>query len=175
MRAAEIMEKAEQFCIKHSVVQYPVKIVDLCRAENISVFEEYLPTDVSGFIVIQDEDFENYGTGRLIVVNLADSARRRRFTIAHELAHYILHKDENQPYYAHRDAGQNGGIEREANMFASSILMPKALIESALEALSGSIFGDVPPYMRIGHIAKEFAVSQDAAQVRLDRLHLLWG
>ena len=173
MRSAEIIKKAEQFCIEHNVVQYPVKVVDLCRAENISVFEQYLPAGVSGFIVIQDEHFENYGTGRLIVVNLADSARRRRFTIAHELAHYILHKDESLTYYAHRDAGQNGGIEREANIFASCILMPRTLVESSLEELSGSIFGEAVPYMKISHIAKEFAVSPDAAQVRLDRLQLL--
>ena len=175
MQKSEIMKRAEQFCIKHDIMQYPVKIVELCRAEGISVFEEYLPRDVSGFIVIQEEEFENYGTGRLIVINLADSARRRRFTIAHELAHYILHRDESQPYYAHRDAGQNGGIEREANIFAGSILMPKHLVASALDDMSGTVFGDALPFMKINHIAKEFAVSKDAAQVRLDQLSLLRG
>jgi Zn-dependent peptidase ImmA (M78 family) len=167
MYAKEILEKAEQFCNKHGVEQPPVKIIELCKREGIKVFEQYLPRDVSGFIVIQKENFENYGTGKLIVVNLTDNANRRRFTIAHELAHYILHKDETEEYYAHRDAGQNGGIEREANLFASSILMPRALIETAVKEYRACILGSIPTHMLVEHIAQEFVVSKDAAQIRL--------
>jgi len=172
MQTSEIIEKAERFCAKHDVIERPVKIVNLCAAEGISVFEQYLPENVSGFIVIQDDIFQHYETGRLIVVNLSDSASRRRFTIAHELAHYILHWDESHDYYAHRDAGQNTGIEQEANIFASCVLMPQPLVESSLDGLS-EIFVEAPPFMWIDHIAKEFAVSRNAAQVRLEQLGLM--
>ena len=165
MQTNEIIEKAEEFCKKHNLTGYPVKIVDLCLAEDIQVFERYLPEEVSGFIVIQEEVFDGYGTGRLIVVNLADSPRRRRFTIAHELAHYILHKDENLSYYAHRDAGQNGGDEKEANLFASNVLMPHTFVNECVERL-----GEPPQYLLIDYVADKFAVSKDAAQVRLSQL-----
>ena len=173
MQRADIVRRAEEFCGKHNVTDYPVKIIELCELEGIRVLEQYLPTEVSGFIVIQEEPFENYGTGKLIVVNLADSARRRRFTIAHELAHYILHKKEDEAYYAHRDAGQNGGIESEANLFASSILMPKALVEQSVKDFKSHTFGVITASVVVEHIANEFVVSRDAAQVRLQQLGLL--
>jgi len=166
MQEKEIMEAAERFCFKHNITQCPVEIVRICQAEGISVFEENLPKNVSGFIVIQNDHFEYYGTGRLIAVNIRDSASRRRFTIAHELAHYILHKDESQEFYAHRDTGQNGGIENEANIFASCVLMPKALVISLLRDLREN----ATSAMKIVHIAKNFAVSQDASRVRLEKL-----
>ena len=62
-----------------------------------------------------------------------------RFTIAHELAHYILHRNGNK-LYAHRDSDVEGviksSIEREANFFAANVLMPEKLIEEKVEDIS---------------------------------------
>ncbi|MBQ8836416.1 MAG: ImmA/IrrE family metallo-endopeptidase [Clostridia bacterium] len=169
MVKSEIIEKAKEFCEEHNINSYPVKIVDLCSKYGISVFEEYLPDDVSGIIAVRDEIFDDFNTNRLIVVNLSDSARRRRFTIAHELAHYMLHRNGSQ-IYAHRDAGQNGGIENEANVFASNILMPEHLVRSALSHLEDESWGFIPSSVKAEYIADEFAVSVSAAQVRLEQL-----
>lgn len=75
----------------------------------------------------------------------------RRFTAAHELGHVALH-----PYLkeAHRDRPLDGSgtvkdrIEREADMFASSYLMPSRLVTERFER----IFGPPP-----------FALSDDTA------------
>lgn len=170
MNKNEIITRAKEFCIDNKINDYPVRIVQICKNYDISVFEQYLPSDVSGFIVVQEENFHNYNTNKLIVVNLSDSARRRRFTIAHELAHYILHREKNQPIYAHRDAGQYGGIETEANLFASNILMPEKLVKDALSLFENDEWGEIPFFEKIRFIADKFAVSEQAAEVRLDQL-----
>lgn len=172
MNKEKIIQRATEFCAENDIKSYPVNIVEICSRYGFKVFEEYLPTGVSGFVVVHKENFDKYDTNRLIVVNLLDSARRRRFTIAHELAHFILH-GENGEVYAHRDAGQNGGIENEANVFASNILMPKELIESALSHLEDEVWGEIPASVKVSYIANNFAVSLPAARVRLEQLGLL--
>lgn len=165
MNKKEIFEKADAFLKENEVNSYPVDIIGLCETAGITVFEDDLPERVSGFIVIQDKPLEPYGKEKLIVVNENELATRQRFTIAHELAHYILHKEKNQELYAHRDAGQYGGIETEANTFASAILMPEKLVKEVIQ--SGPKFVD--PVLLL---CQKFLVSQEAARVRLDQLRL---
>lgn len=172
MRKSEVVKRAEQFCRENNIKDYPVKIISLCKKYNISVFEKYLPEEVSGFIVIQGENYKDYGTGRLIVVNQSDVPSRRRFTIAHELAHYLLHRPggDEEELFAHRDAGQYGGMETEANIFASNILMPKELVSEALSRLKADVGGKPFESVKVLYIAQEFAVSRPAAEVRLRQL-----
>jgi hypothetical protein len=63
-----------------------------------------------------------------IYVNQNGSPRRRRFTAAHELGHYLIHRKKYPDGLRCDEAavdGRNGvEIEREANDFASSLLMP---------------------------------------------------
>ena len=172
MEKKRILQRAKQFCEENGINDFPVNIVELCERQGIKVFEEYLPHNVSGFIVIQDKNFLGYNSNRVIVVNLSDSAKRRRFTIAHELAHYILHRSETGSLYAHRDAGQNGGIETEANLFASYILMPTELVLKALKEFEKAFYGGLTLEDKIIYISNLFAVSESAAQVRLSQLNI---
>lgn len=63
-----------------------------------------------------------------IYVNQSGSLRRRRFTAAHELGHYLIHRRQYPDGLRCDEAavdGRNGvEIEREANDFASTLLMP---------------------------------------------------
>jgi IrrE N-terminal-like domain len=63
-----------------------------------------------------------------IYVNQNGSPRRRRFTAAHELGHYLVHRKKYPDGLRCDEAavdGRNGvEIEREANDFASTLLMP---------------------------------------------------
>lgn len=55
---------------------------------------------------------------------------RKRFTLAHELGHYILHQNKNIITCTKRDMNDWTGmksIETEANYFASEILMPEKI------------------------------------------------
>ena len=100
---------------------------------------------------------------RTIVLNAAESPRndpplrRHRFTIAHEIGHWVCHCLEGraetlEPSYCRATDIANDvdrKIEREANIFASELLMPEAAVRAAweetpeLEAVSARL--DVSP------------------------------
>jgi hypothetical protein len=82
---------------------------------------------------------------RLIVVNAAERAsgrddpplRRSRFTIAHELGHWICHANESAEAEAvycrevHVAQATDRALEREANVFAAELLMPEPAVRQA--------------------------------------------
>ncbi|MBB1518940.1 ImmA/IrrE family metallo-endopeptidase [Aquipseudomonas guryensis] len=83
---------------------------------------------------------------------MVDGRGRDRFTAAHELGHYLIHR--NVPIRFHR--AENGRLpayrdsEWQANTFAGALLMPPDLVRHC-ESL--------------GEIVERFQVSRDAAQV----------
>lgn len=63
-----------------------------------------------------------------IIYSAARSPGRRRFTVAHEFGHYLLHRRRYPKGFrcneAAVDARDGAEVEREANDFASALLMP---------------------------------------------------
>lgn len=99
------------------------------------------------------------------VINLPThtSARRDRFTLAHELAHYFLHyryAGVTEPKKFAR--GGRNRAETEANVFASALLMPAQSFKEAWTELDGNLWS----------LARRFEVSPDAASVRAQVLGL---
>jgi Zn-dependent peptidase ImmA (M78 family) len=91
---------------------------------------------------------------RQIWVNHEESRQwppRRRFTIAHELGHWVLHRDEQRPLFCRHGAIDPPAdpkpvpdarppldpIEAEANAFAAALLMPARLMERHYAATAG--------------------------------------
>jgi len=73
---------------------------------------------------------------------------RRRFTIGHELGHWVLHQDEQTSLFCRHGTvdpeGREGAerppldpIEEQANWFAASLLMPAALVRRHYERTDG--------------------------------------
>src|SRR4029079_18361012 len=85
---------------------------------------------------------------RPIVLNARERAdarndpplRRERFTVAHELGHWICHAHERpdaQPVYCrqvHVAVPVDRALGREANVFAAELLMPEAAVRDAWAA-----------------------------------------
>jgi predicted transcriptional regulator len=95
-----------------------------------------------------------------IILSAISSSRRDRFTIAHELGHYLLHSRLGErPLRANR-SGSNRA-EWEANWFAAGFLMPRDRFAKCHQ-----------DGYSIGRLADEFAVSESAARVRLEALGL---
>jgi hypothetical protein len=86
---------------------------------------------------------------------------RDNFTIAHELGHYFLHSG-TPPGSKAGQFGRYGdnGLEREANKFAASLLMPRERFRQLMDQ-----FGRSPAIL-----ASCFDVSPRAAEVRLSSL-----
>ena len=67
---------------------------------------------------------------REIWVEASDTPMRRRFTVAHEIGHWVCHRD-GAPAVCHLESGappQRDPREREANVFAAELLMPAAAV-----------------------------------------------
>jgi Zn-dependent peptidase ImmA (M78 family) len=75
-------------------------------------------------------------SGFSIVINATESLPRKRFTVAHEIAHFILHRDDLQNGIVEDALFRNSGLsnkkETEANKLAADILMPYPLIEKLM-------------------------------------------
>jgi hypothetical protein len=138
----------------------PVDVSKIAVDLGITVWESRrLPDGISGKLFI---DPHNGGpSGFSILVNASDAFTRKRFTIAHELAHFILHlKDvdggvQDDAFYRSRLSDKQ---EREANRLAADILMPIDAIQQMIRA----------GVRDVSQLAARFAVSTQAMAIRLD-------
>lgn len=140
---------------------YPVKLSTIATALGLSVKAATLPVGISGEIRPSIGNPNKF----IIKVNRHDSDRRQRFTVAHEIGHYLLHKDqigsgiEDDVLYR---SSLSDRREAEANRMAADILMPMELIDAALERAEALGIEDVASYL-----ADEFEVSETAMKIRL--------
>jgi Zn-dependent peptidase ImmA (M78 family) len=116
-------------------------------------------------ISYEDMDPEQSGkmkhiNGKWIMsINSRHNKKRQKFTIAHELGHYLLHKDKDIEYIDttfFRNKELNS-VEYLANEFAAKLLMPENRVRHAIDS------GD----KNIGHLAERFGVSASAMKYRI--------
>lgn len=88
---------------------------------------------------------------------------RDRFTIAHELGHYVLHSRFGEKPLRLSRYGR-GKLETQANAFAAAFLMPKEIFLAETER-SKDLSHDI-----IAHLAAKFLVSTSAAEIRYRNL-----
>jgi Zn-dependent peptidase ImmA (M78 family) len=141
----------------------PVDVGAIARDLGITVYSDTnMPPDIAGKIVGEQRGSPS---GYSIYINASDPPRRRRFTLAHEIAHFVLHRDligdgliDDGMYRSKL----GGDYERQANRFAADILMPPALVR-------GFYRGGTVSYAALG---EAFGVSTDAMRIRLQELRL---
>lgn len=145
--------------IRANQISPPVDVIAVAQAFGLNVFADHLPLGVSGQIVRRPE----YGSasGYSIIVNSGEAMVRQRFTVAHEIAHFVLHKDMIgdgiQESTLYRAAGFSSRQEVEANKLAADILMPWHLLTPLLSAEPRTT----------SDLAQEFVVSEVAMSIRL--------
>ena len=136
--ADEIQEKAERILTENHYIDIPVDIdllVEDCYGINI------LPLPNLGWITESHGSISQDHTTIYVDENVYyDISVRHRFTVAHEFAHSILHKEqfESMPTYTKDswkdtvlslDAKAYDWMETQADMFANFILIPKKHLE----------------------------------------------
>jgi Zn-dependent peptidase ImmA (M78 family) len=138
---------------------------------DLQLLEYNLGEETSGVLVVEN------GKGS-IGYNPKDSYVRRRFTVAHELGHYVLHSNSNHLFvdnfflikfranniYTKDEYWQ----EQEANAFAAALLMPEEFVNKELidKNISNIDEGDF-----IEKLARKFEVSIPAMSFRLANLN----
>jgi uncharacterized protein DUF955 len=122
---------------------------ELFGGEELPVPVEAIAEDLLGLSIGEDEGLPVSGmllpAGRQIWVNARESQEspgRHRFTLAHEVGHWICQCLEGRtaPVYCRAEdvsAGADRALEREANVFAAELLMPEPAIRAMAE-LSGA-------------------------------------
>lgn len=121
----QILNIASDILELYSERTYPIKVVALAKALGLSIYDATFDRkDVAGMIKAKQKK---------IYICKTDNAKRQRFSIAHEIGHYVLHYrseykfDENK-HISFRDSLSTLGFsikEIEANFFASCLLMPQ--------------------------------------------------
>lgn len=102
---------------------------------------------------------------------------RTRFTIAHELGHYVLHReyiqqldiksDQNWKELVISNKKEWSGMEYQAYMFAGYFLMPSDVLKIEYEALLSDRDEEREYFNITRELSKKFQVSDDAVQKRL--------
>lgn len=104
---------------------------------------------------------------KLIAVNSAQSLGRQRFSLAHELYHYYFDDSKiYQPTSIHISYDDKNSNEKEANLFASLLLMPYASLKKEIEKLNKTAFNLEDTI----HLEQYFQVSHLAMTTRLESL-----
>ena len=164
-RQKYIAKIAQNIWEKHSL-KIGFDIFKLIKNRGFVCEEEDLEDGMSGALIID-------GNLKIIVLNKSDSERRKRFTMAHEMGHDLLHRDfsvsispKGQGYTFFRDrksfTGEHGK-EIEANHFASCLLMPE---DKILQKINSDTFQD----SSIEVLANQFKVSKIAMAIRISKL-----
>jgi Zn-dependent peptidase ImmA (M78 family) len=133
----------------------PIPVMEIAESSGVEVifadFGEHKES-VAGFC-----DFER----AKLYVNADDMTERQTFTIAHELGHWILHRDlflkspQNYPVLPRfQSVDKNNPHEQEANHFAANLLVPERLLKPVIGA-------------PLSVLAKVFGVSRKMMEFRV--------
>ena len=167
--ALELIER--HGCGRGGAGQLPVDPAFHAEAHGAQVRTKPMEPSTSGML-LRPEDGSVW-----IVVNSTHSDNRRRFSIAHELGHLLLHPSTDAYVDSfgtaigvnlrdERAARGTNRFEIEANAFAASLLMPEPLVREMVVSLPAG--GD--PEDEVAELAEQFGVSEQAMTYRLTNL-----
>lgn len=161
----------------------PIPVDKIAKQLDVKVmYVETEDDDLSGFF------YRDPSSGKAVIgINDDHFRTRQRFTLAHELAHLILHSYDDLHYdrkgygtdygrIRKRDGESATGENRdeiEANYFAAELLMPEELIFERIEQLELEDIFERSADAAVKSLAKEFDVSPLALTIRMQQLHLL--
>lgn len=155
-----IPDKFKEKVQKH-LIETPVKLGALASDLGLEVFKSTLPPGISGLI----EPSDTAPAGYRIRLNRHEHTERQRFTLAHEIAHFLLHRQDigggvvDDTMY--RSALSNRK-EVEANKLASQLVMPEKNV-----ALARGRVQHLPLEEQVEKLASEFRVSAQAMRIKL--------
>lgn len=155
-------ERSPSAIIADHMKKIPVDLEGMIRQLGLKLaMDPALPSSIAGKL-IKDPSAPS---GYRIIVNANDNPRRRRFTMAHEVAHFILHRDllgeDVVDDALYRSAALSDEYERQADRFAAQILLPAEMVRDAYKSLKV-----------LSLLAQLFDVSDAALRIRLSGLGL---
>jgi Zn-dependent peptidase ImmA (M78 family) len=151
----DVKEKIQRH--QHS---YPIKVGNIAKELGLTVKASTLDAGISGEIRRKDDSY-------IIKVNRHDVKERQRFTVAHEIAHFLLHKDVigdglvDDVMYRSK---LSDSLEAEANRLAADLILPW----ESFQALFSQV--DMPKIeQKIEEVAKITEVSTTVIKIRIGK------
>ena len=148
--------------VEKYLCEIPVKLGSMAKELGVVVKRSpTIPRSVSGQI-------KRLETGIYeIKINKFESLVRQRFTLAHEISHFLLHRSEIDRLGEIADnvlyrSGASETIEYEAKRLAAQIIMPEKAISERQQAIGNNIDENI-----VDQLAKEFGVSKAVMKIRI--------
>ena len=155
-RSATIRQEADQLLRAAGATAAPISLRDVVSFLNLSLLQKSREPFSSEAALVP------LGDGHAIELRGQANERRLRFTIAHEIGHFVLHKGRALSERGGSTSQYTARLEREADQFAAELLMPEHLVRQAVLELGAD------PH----RLADRFDVSAQAMGIRLRRLGL---
>lgn len=156
-----MIKPSERSILQRHQAETPVKLGSLAKDLGIEVFRSSMKPGISGLI----EPSDTAPSGYRIKINRHENVERQRFTLAHEISHYLLHREfirngviDNTMYRSSLSNKQ----EIEANKLASKIVMPDAAVSQLRQNYSGLTFDEM-----VHRMARDLRVSEPAMRIKL--------
>jgi Zn-dependent peptidase ImmA (M78 family) len=154
--------KAKEIIKQFEITDPPVDLKAIAKHEGFKLFFNKLPSNISGII-------ESNKKEKNIFINSDHAPTRQRFSLGHELGHHFLnhfedgeHKDTTTIF---RKEDEVLEIDREANRFASELLMPAVLVKKQIALAHRELDPEL-----LEQMASTFEVSTIALTYRLQNL-----
>ncbi|MBN2499436.1 MAG: ImmA/IrrE family metallo-endopeptidase [Anaerolineales bacterium] len=155
--ASKVLELAE-------IINPPTNPLEIAEKINIPVFYWDFPDEVSGIYVPSENK-------SCIGINQNHPNVRQRFSLAHEIGHFVFPADEeiyldfiDNDIYSHFYDNDRQKLETKANQFAADLLMPMNWVRNEFHKVGES---------GLSLLAQKFQVSEQAIWFRLLNLHLV--
>ncbi|MGB5990527.1 MAG: ImmA/IrrE family metallo-endopeptidase [Marinifilaceae bacterium] len=159
----KIIELAEFIALEHDSIVTPLETIAL--EEDLQIIYDSYEDAFDGLSVFDSKYFIHLNTDRGNTIN----SKRGRFTLAHELGHYFITSHRTALYKGKLPHPSliltqvNNTMEREADLFASTLLMPTVRFK---EVCQNKIFD----YSIIKELSNTFNVSITATAIRFTQI-----
>lgn len=158
------LDAKHRVIVERHMAEIPVKLGAMAHELGLLVKLSTMKPGESGMIAKVDDNY-------MIRINRHETRERQRYTLAHEIAHFLLHRDvidqsvagivDNVLYRS----GAPEKMEYEANRLAADLVMPKTLVATKVKSLGALVSEEV-----IDHMANTFQVSKVAMEIRLSTI-----
>jgi Zn-dependent peptidase ImmA (M78 family) len=150
-------ERLRTFAQQKGLSPVPLDVEGVVKALGIDIRKEDLKDDLSGVLRKSPESSKWE-----MLINAKHHPNRQRYTMAHELGHYCLHRHiqiefEDKIFFR---GGESNKEEMQANSFASEVLMPDSDFRKMVHDGKN----------KIDDLAQEFGVSTLALRIRAKNL-----
>lgn len=142
---SELRGQAEDFLAKHSLLRLPINIERIIGRKILGLSLVPMPGlhQTTGWIGFLSGDCATVSVDERIMTRFP---YQYRFTLAHEAAHYILHRSiveechaqnptQWKTYLLNESNAEWAIMERQADEFARTLLAPSALLREAVQPL----------------------------------------